>query len=354
MPILFTLMILVGCNNSEQAYMPVPEFTDNNKPISYGNHQDVYVYSNQELSGNIKNIMKKQFGYPLEGAQKEKTFELFWKNFDSFEEFKKAKNLMFICNLDIQDSFTAFVKSKVPQDKLIKVTQGAPTIITYQNEWSDDQLITFILASDEDSLENIILSKIANLYIDYEKRFLQRMTRRVYYRGILKNNSFLDYDYYLVIPSTFQIYKEIKTENMISFIHRYKKKNTILPDKFITIYQENMEKNDFNSKWVKRLREQVGLKILDGDQIDWMRTRMLPKTFTTWNGVSYYGFILEGAWENDKNSMGGSFKSYAFYDELTKSGYFIDTAVYYPAGTKIPYLIELEGIAKSFNIKEQK
>ncbi len=351
---LLIMISLVACTKSEKGYMPIENFTDNSKPVSYGNHQDVYVFSNQVLSKNTLNIMEKQFGYPFEGAQKERTFELIWKNYDDFEDFKKAKNLIFICNLDIQDEFTSFVKSKIAQEKIDKVMTSSASMITYQNEWSDDQLVTFILAPDEIRTEDIIIAKIPNLYLDYEKRFLQRMTRRVFYREGLNGNKFAEYNYSLQIPSTFQLYKENKDENMISFIYRYKKKETVLPDKFVTVYQEQMNNDDFAASWVRSSREKISKVILDGDQIDWNRSRLMPKTFKTWNGKSYLGFIFEGAWENDQTKMGGSFRSYAIYDDQVKTAYFIDTAVYYPAGTKIPYLFELEGIAKSFNIKEKK
>ena len=352
---LFSILILIllaGCNDSTQEYMPIKDFTDSNKPVSYGNHQDVYVFSNQKLSENASDIMKQQFGYPIEGAQKERIFELFWQNFDSFEDLKKAKNIIFICNLEINDNFTAFIKNKIPQAKIDQVMNNLSTMITYQNEWSDDQLVTFVLGKNENEVEDIIITKTANLYLDFEKRFLDRMTRRVYYRGTLKGNSLEEYNYSLQIPSSFQLYKEVKSENMISFIYRYKKKETILPDKFITVYQEKMDVDNFTELWVKKSRKNMGQVILDEDKIDWNRAKVMPKTFNTWNGKDYFGYIFEGAWENKQNNMGGSFKSYAFYDDKVKTAFFIDTAVYYPAGTKIPYLYELEGIAKSFNIKE--
>lgn len=349
---LLMIMTLSACNKSEQAYMPVADYTDNSKPVSYGNHQDVYVFSNQELSKNTLNIMEQQFGYPFEGAQKERTFELIWKSFDNFEELKKAKNLIFICNLGIQDEFTAFVQSKIPQEKLDSVMKSSSTMLTYQNEWSDDQLVTFVLASEERRIEDILVGKMAVLYLDYQKRFLQRMTKRVYYRDVLKGKDFTDYNFSLQIPSTFQLYKEDKVEDMISFIYRYKKKDTVLPDKYITVHWEKMDIRDFDEFWVRKSRENIGKVILDGDVIDWNRTKLMPKTFITWKGMIYLGFLLEGAWENDETEMGGSFRSYCIYDDRTNTAYFIDTAVYYPAGTKIPYLFELEGIAKSFKIKE--
>lgn len=346
-------LILLACNKSDDTYMPVGNFTDNSKPVSYGNHQDVYLFSNQVLDPKTNEIMKQQFGYPLSGAQEERIFELQWKNFDDFEEYKKAKNIMFICNLDIPSNFTAFIRNKIPQAKLNQIIAGSPAILTYQNEWSDDQLVTFILATDDEGLESIIISRIANLYLDYEKRFLKRMTRRVYYRGTL-SNLFKGYDYKLEIPSTFQLYKEDKDQNLISYIYRYKKKQTVLPDKFITIYTEKMDYTQFTENWVKASRRKVGKEILDGDKVDWLRTRVFPKAISTWDEHSYDGYILEGAWENDQTKMGGTFKSYAIYDEMSATAYFIDTAVYYPAGTKVPYIKELEGIVKSFNIKEKK
>lgn len=346
------LLCLLGCSSKDDSYMPVSNFTDDSKPISYGNHQDVYVFFNQALNANTYEIMTEQFGYPQSGAQKERTFYLFWKDFADFEELKKAKNIMFICNLEVRDELTSFIEQKISQAKLDHVNNISSIILTYQNEWSDDQLVTFILSKDERRTEDIILAKIPNLYLDYAKRFLTRMTHRVYYRGTLSGNAFAEYKYGLEIPNTFQLYKEDKVENMISFLHRYKKKETVLPDKFITTYQEKMESYDFNDIWVKNIRERIGKVILDGDRIDWDRTKILSKTFTAWDGGIYYGYEIEGAWENSNTNMGGSFRSYAFYDDNSKSGYFIDTAVYFPAGTKIPFIVELQGIAKSFYIKE--
>lgn len=350
--IILCLLCLFGCNKKERAYMPVDDFIDSSKPISYGNHQDVYIFSNQPLSANANAILTDQFGYPQSGAQKERTFYLFWKDFSEFEELKKAKNIMFICNLEVQDELTAFVEQKVSLDKLDYVNNISSTILTYQNEWSNDQLVSFVLSRDQRRTDDIITARIAHLYLDFEKRFLDRMTRRVYYRGTLSGKDFADYNYALQIPNTFQLYKEDKVENMISFLHRYKKKDTVLPDKFITIHHEKMEHYDFNDIWVKRVRERIGKVVLDGDRIDWDRTNIMPKTFTTWDKHVYKGYEIEGAWENSDTNMGGTFRSYAFYDTHTMSAYFIDTAVYFPAGTKIPFIVELEGIAKSFYIKE--
>lgn len=352
--LIILVFLLIGCQKKNTSYMPFANFVDNSKPVSYGNHQDVYVFSNQELDGVTAQIMQEQFGYPNEGAQKERTFALIWKDFDGFEEFKKAKNIMFIGNFDIPGKLNSFLQDKIPQDKLTKVMKGSPAILTYQNEWSDDQLVTFILAANKDDLENIILTRTADLYLDFEKRFLERMTKRVYYRGSLTNDSFSSFPFQLEIPSTFQVYKELKEDNLLSFIHRYKKKDTVLPDKFITVYYEKISKADFTEAWVKSTRNMIGNKILDGDKVDWFRSILIPKTFTTWNKDEFLGYTLEGAWENKKTKMGGSFKSYAFYDEAKGFAICIDTAVYYPAGTKIPFLTELEGIAKSYNIKEIK
>ncbi len=349
--ILLLSCVLISCNKAEDTYMPMTEFTDNSKAVSYGNHQDVYLFSNQILDKNTDKIMKQQFGYPFQGAQKERAFELFSKNFDDFEEYKKAKNIIFICNLDIPGRLSAFINDKLPKSKLEKIISGQPAILTYQNEWSDDQLVTFVLGSNKETLENIILSRIADLYLDYEKRFLARMTKRVYYRGSL-DQQFEDYSYSLEIPSTFQLYKEYKDKNLISYIYRYKKKNTVLPDKFVTIYTEDIAYDAFSEDWIRKARSIIGQEILDGDTIDWLRSKIMPKSFITWQGLQYDGFVLQGAWENKTNKMGGTFKSYAIYDAKGMKAYLIDTAVYYPAGTKIPFITELEGIAKSFIIKE--
>jgi hypothetical protein len=45
--------------------------------------------------------------------------------------------------------------------------------------------------------------------------------------------------------------------------------------------------------------------------------------------------------------MGGVFQTYAFWDREFEMVYVIDTSIYFPAGNKLRYMIELEGIAKT-------
>lgn len=350
--LLLLFVALVGCGEKKVEYRPIKDLLNVEKPRAYGGHQDVYVFSNQEISVDVMTRLKKEFGNIIPGIQNEKAFFLQWKTFDGFDDLKKARNIIFICDLSIEDELTAFVLQKLPEEKINYVLDYSSIIVSYENEWADDQLISFVVSRDKERTDDILLVKAPNLYLDYQKRFLKRMTRRVYYRSTLSANEFIDLPFGLKIPDSYQLYKRDDVEDMISFIYRFKKGETVLPDKFVSVYHEKIEQRDFEEFWVKKSREKLGKTILDGDEIIWDRTQIMPKTLSAWDHAVYQGYIIEGAWKNETTDTGGSFKSYAIYHQKSGTAYLIDTAVYYPAGTKIPYLLEMEGIAKSFYIKE--
>jgi len=50
--------------------------------------------------------------------------------------------------------------------------------------------------------------------------------------------------------------------------------------------------------------------------------------------------------------VGGAFQSFAFFDENSERAYLIDNSVYYPEGSKLEALIELEIISSSIVIKD--
>ncbi len=352
--ILITILILVACAKKEEKYMPVKDFMDSSKPSSYGNHQDIYVYSNIALKSDIMETLKKEFGHEVEGAQNEKDFFLLWKDFGEFEELKRAKNIIFLCDLSQMDELVSLTEQKIPAEKISFAKDKAALMLTYQNVWSDDQMITFIIGKSADNIENVILTKAQFLYLEYHKRFLHRMAKRAYYRGILKQKYFDNYPITLRIPDSYQLYKEDEINNMISFIYRYSKKDSIVPDKFITIHYEDISKDEFTRKWVIRTRDKIGKEILDNDVVDWYRSEIRPKSISSWETDVHDGYEVYGAWKNEETNNGGTFRSYVFYDDKSGRAFFIDTAVYYPAGTKIPFMLELEAIAKSYHLKEMK
>jgi hypothetical protein len=122
--------------------------------------------------------------------------------------------------------------------------------------------------------------------------------------------------------------------------------NREIPDKYISVYYEPMPENKVDLNWLIAKRQEIGKKYFEGDEFDPELVRKEPFTFK-----KHPGYRLLGAWKNMKYAIGGGFQSYGFWDEKTKTAYIIDSSVYFPAGDKLPVLVELYVIANSLEIK---
>jgi hypothetical protein len=90
----------------------------------------------------------------------------------------------------------------------------------------------------------------------------------------------------------------------------------------------------------------MGWDLYDKDEIDPAQVKI--ESFD-WKDIK--GFRLYGRWSNFQYIMGGAFQSYAFWDERTKTAYFIDNSIFFPAGDKLYHLMELEAISQTIRIK---
>jgi hypothetical protein len=114
------------------------------------------------------------------------------------------------------------------------------------------------------------------------------------------------------------------------------------------VYFQKIPKEDFNRDWLRDSRRKLSWKYYDEDEF-FDRDVKLGKS----NLAGHKGWFLSGRWQNKKFAVGGTFQSFAFYDEVNGRAYLVDNSVYYPSGEKLEALYELEIISNTLKLKTE-
>ena len=125
------------------------------------------------------------------------------------------------------------------------------------------------------------------------------------------------------------------------------------PQRWISVYYEPSEDPyELSKAWMLERRAEISDPYYDGDYVT-------DKIDLTVREVDFCGFPaiqLTGVWQNDSKSRpaGGPFRSYGFYDSNAQRLYLVDIAVFAPGKKKLPYLRQLDVMARTFRTQNQK
>jgi hypothetical protein len=129
-------------------------------------------------------------------------------------------------------------------------------------------------------------------------------------------------------------------------------------------YEDDANPADLSPEWVLTKRDSLSRIYLQGTWDDWVEVdqrRPLEIEETEFKGR--YGFEMRGLWhmigEDEEGNrqpagMGGSFVSYAFYDEASGRNYLMDGMVFAPEYSKRDFIRQMEIIAQTFRTAEER
>ncbi|OQC04860.1 MAG: hypothetical protein BWX76_00971 [Candidatus Cloacimonetes bacterium ADurb.Bin089] len=346
---LLPLLILWGCSKEggkTDRYPIYDNVIDHSKTLAFGDDRDVYVFCDsinwQGLQPFIGSAIEQQINivYP------EKYFNLIMADSKELQKLSKYKNLLYIGQLDSDLPVSAYMKKVLSQDFIKRVENTGGDLFSGENLNCCDQIVLFLLGKDAKSLQKIGALQAENIFSLLLKRFTNRQGYYAYQGKVIDPSFFDNYPFSLKIPDTFRLYSNDKIGRFLCFLYRARLENKEIPDKYISVYYEPMPENKVDLNWLIAKRQEIGKKYFEGDEFDPEIVRKEPFKFKKRDG-----YRLLGAWKNMKYAIGGGFQSYGFWDKKTKTAYIVDSSVYFPAGDKLPVLLELYVISNSLEIK---
>ena len=338
---------LFSCSREDKSYYAKRKVNvDHKKPLSWGHQQKLYVFADDTTWKNHGEDIVKALGKTYATTENEQYYEVLRADINKIEQFYKFKNLVFITPLTSQDPVSKYLNESFNSDFVQSVIDKRIGLFIKRNYWANDQLISFILSDSNASIDKYLSKMLDTSFIKFKEILHKRIGQKAYgYKSdpiSKKRTGNNELPYELMLPRNYKYFRGGK--NFQSYVARLRDR----PDKVIGIYYEKTNDITDLQDWMLKTRQRIGMDIYEGDSLI---VNSLKMSKININGLDM--MKLNGRWENNRILVGGAVQFYGYYDQKNETAYLIDNYVYFPQGKKLPAMIELEEVTKSFSIKEQ-
>lgn len=348
--LLSLLLITLGSCQRDKA--PVDRFTafdkilDYAKPLAFGEDEDIYVFCGTQNWIQLEPVLRASLERTVGLVYDEKYFNLIPAEYSRLKELLPYKNLIFAGDLGSADDVSVHMRSSLPQSHIQRVQQSGGDLFVAKNHNSRDQVILYLLGQDSQNLLRVTNLQSGNLFSILLQRYGQRLAYQAFRGKVIDKGFWKNFPFTMQVPDTFRLYSNDAPARFLSLLYRSRMENRGIPDKYISIYYEDMQADSIDGDWLFNKRNEVWAAKFEGDQI--FRDKIRMERF---NFAGYQGWRLIGPWENHKHLIGGAFQCVAFWHPESKRAYLVDNSVYFPAGDKLSILLELYMISSTLKIK---
>jgi len=342
-------LLLMSCGRStakDENFRAYEDIIDNAKPIAFGEDNVVYVFYDQKGKAEFGDALRSIIERDINLVYKEKYFHMEVGDIADIANLSKYKNLIFVGDLSSNDKVSAYMRQSLAPEFIQRVQNSSGDMFIAKNHWVRDQIVLYLLGSDHEKLMHITQVQQHQIFELLLKRYTQRLAYQAYLTKVIPESFFDAYPFSLKIPENYRLFSNDKVGNFLSFIYRARMQNREIPDKYISVYYEDMELNKVDEAWMLATRKRIGEKYFEGDEFDPQSLRREKFSF-----AGFEGYRIIGAWKNMKHHIGGSFQAFGFWHESSNKAFFIDNSVYFPAGDKLPSMLEIYMISSTLKVK---
>ncbi|MDP8321296.1 MAG: DUF4837 family protein [Candidatus Stygibacter australis] len=342
--ILVVLMVLFSCGKQEKGSASAMKgvVKDRKKPLAWGKKQKIYVFADDNVWKYAEDDLRQTIERTYYTTLNEKMFELERISFSKLEDYFRFNNLIFYCDASSEQEVSKYVKERLGSKIDERIAADGGAIYPVYNLWADDQLVLFIVGETEERLLKLNMLQASKFWEIFKQRLYKRIEYQVYRSRRKPMSNFTEKIWQFDLPDRYVKFREDNINHFTSYLARSKSQ----PDRYISVYYEDMPENIISRDWLIEKRNEIAGKYYDGDKFS-----KQDVTISNTEISRYSGLKLMGRWNNKKYYIGGAFSCFAFWEPERKQVFIIDNSVYYPEGDKLPALIELEIISNSFRLK---
>lgn len=353
---LFMLMILSGlllfissCGDSASKpdkYSFYESTVDTSKPIAWGNDRDIYVFCDDSVWKYLQELLKQSLERDMFVVVNEKYFNIIRGDIREIDTLMKYKNLLFMGSLKSRAAVSTHLRNSMDKRMIQRIQNSGGEMFVAKNRWVKDQLVVYVVGSNLENLLKLNIMQSNRLFNLFLNRLGERLAYQAYQTKLIPTEFFDLFPFTLKIPENYKLFSDDKKNHFLSLLYRIRSESRDFPDKYISVYYEDMPIDTLKLNWILERRKDIAWKYYDEDEFDPKMLRSERLDFG-----KYKAWRIFGPWKNMKHDIGGGFQSFAFYDESQKRAYIIDNVVYFPAGDKLPVLLELQKISATFKTK---
>ncbi|MCF7740411.1 MAG: DUF4837 family protein [Candidatus Marinimicrobia bacterium] len=310
------------------------------KDPAKGAFDKVIVLANEEMQDTLKNTVDDCFSYGIRTPAFQEFFYTQWEGIGKFETFSEYKNVILIANPSEKGQERNMLKAILPEKNYQLVLQDSLHIFSLEDPFAKDQVMIIIAGSDIEQIRENIKEQKDWIYTKIDKEYIDRVTDYIYKQYENKGDTrhiWKNYAWTFRVPNNYKILEEKK-----NFIWLGRQN----PFRWISFYWEKGFNTDLMSMdGLLEQRNQMGAWY-DSVGTD---TSALGFYYTTFNGRD--ALKMYGLWFHKKQTKGGPFASYAFYDEHTDRTFVVDYLIYYPGHRVTNLFRQLDIVVKTFTTR---
>lgn len=346
------LLLLLGCEIDS-------------RPQATGPDDEVTVVMDEEhWEGELGEAVRYEIAdYVMTHPVPEPPFELqplSIQDEQTLNQIRARKNVLIVAPLSDTTYEAQFLQSLLSEDAREAVTDGGTAVVSRRDLWRRGQNVFFVTANSAEELIQTVADDADSIRDTFNVAIQERVRNDMFNRGrqydleeeLMENHGF-------AVNAQADFQAAIDTTNFV-WLRR------ILSDterSFFVYYEEDADPGDLSPEWAIAKRDSLGQAYFHGSLGGWIEIDQrgpLETREIDFNGR--YGYEIRGLWgmfgEDDDGrrfpwGMGGSFVSYAVYDEPSGRIYLIDGAVFAPGHGNHRFLRQMEAMATTFRTREE-
>ncbi len=280
---------------------------------------------------------------PCFPSQEEEVFRMRVPSLEKFHISKVWHNTVIVTQLDAPATASIEAHPFLEQTQLDQARQDGIALFHQEGVWVYGQDVFFIVARDSASLAENGLDlgqKIVDIILG---KINLKVSRELYADGLdpdIMAKLDTNYDWRMDVPRFYSLHKESAEDRVMMF--RFRNRDPLI-DRIITVHWGPAGSKPMTAKRVRQLRDDIMLDYSAGDLVSDNFLDAATVTFAGHDAVR-----LDGNWDNDKDLIGGPFRTYGFVDKTTDTYYIVDYFLLAIAMKKEPKMRQLNVIVNTF------
>ncbi len=287
-----------------------------------------------EIEGTVRATFEKEIYTP----QLESLLEINKIAPSELDVFDRYHNLLIIGTLESGSGISELFESRLSPESYALVESDSLYLFKSVDPFYQPQLLVMIVAKDLGTLKRRLEENKVFLFNLMDEHVRTVIAEQLYYnyeKKDVEKDLLEKYGWMVRVPHEFSVVEENEAEAYI-WMRR------VNPERWLLVHWE--ETNDpalLTEEYCLKTRSWIGESVYDNE--------LLKDGFAQFERVDFngrYTLLMRGLWETD--TQGGPFALYSFYDEDSGRIYSIDIACYAAGKEKMPYMRQLEVIARTF------
>lgn len=315
------------------------------RPTTMGEQQQIFVVADSLVWADLKDDITATFEAELKTPHIETSFTVNWIPLEKVNTYKTRMNIFFVGLLNEPGLTNDYLKKILPESFLQGIAEGKFFYVFNNDLYARDQIGLFMLANDRASFKQYFADMKNDIYQTFEIDYFKRLKDTMFEKGEQKRlETYLakqfgwkvriQHDYFLA------------NQNLVNKMVWLRRMD---PNRWLTIWEMPGDSARLTLDSLIHYRNKMAEQFYEGDHVIREDTRLSDAALGERSAKK-----LTGLWINDSLLVGGPFRMYALYDEQRSKLYLIDLAVMAPGRYKKPYLDQLEVIASTFEIVDEK